>query len=330
MKKKLFNILKNNCAILAAVMMMVNATDAMAANYKHSDVKPDAAFKNFDNYVLVENSDKCHLILTDTNVYVNGTRKDGLIDICISDDKVKSKKNVAHSYKLKYVGNIDGKYLLRGKVTKKSKTININLKQVNKNVKNAREYNIKIKKNKIKTSKNIDIGVVNKSGKYIYYILTCSNDEKVFYYYQKYDIKKEKLVFSTEIKGDDHSCEVDKDALYVYSYSDSSFTRYNNRGKITGTYQLPESEEFTSYDVNNNKIYYCNKNGVYRCNTRSGNSFEQIYDASGDDLFDAHTNKEFEIVDMKVMNNENFYLIISSKESFTGEISKIVWYEKVE
>jgi len=298
----------------------------MAADYKSSVVKPDDAFINYDNYALVEQDDKCHLILTDTNVYVKGERKDGLIDICISGDKVKSKKNVAHSYKLQYVGNTDGKYLL-SKITKKSKTININLKQVNKNVKNAKEYNIKIKKSKIKTSKNVEIGDVNKSGRYIYYILSCSNDENAFYYYQKYDIKENKLLFSIEIKCDKYSFDADRDALYMYSYSDASFTRYSIHGGITGTYQLPEGEELISYDVNNDKIYYRNKNGVYRCDIRSGKSFEMIYDASQDEIFKADADNELNIVDMKVMDNEDFYLVVSSKESLTGEISKIMWYE---
>lgn len=83
-----------------------------------------------------------------------------------------------------------------------------------------------------------------------------------------------------------------------------------------------------AYAINSNKIYYCNRNGIYRCDTDSSDSFELMYDAGKDKLFNPDKNKQFDITDMKVMDNENFYLFAASDQSVTGEVSRVWYYSK--
>lgn len=48
-----------------------------------------------------------------------------------------------------------------------------------------REYKIKIKKSHTKNTRDMDIKELNKCGRYLYYVLSCGNDEKIINYYQK-------------------------------------------------------------------------------------------------------------------------------------------------
>lgn len=84
-------MLKRGCILLGIVIMMVNTKGVVAANYNSHEVKIYYLHKStVDNYSIVLQGNKCHLINTDTNIKDNFKGRNGLVDICIggNDGKI--------------------------------------------------------------------------------------------------------------------------------------------------------------------------------------------------------------------------------------------------
>lgn len=195
-------------------------------------------------------------------------------------------------------------------------------------------YNLKGKRifhfeDKVKSGKNewADVSNVYEKGKYIYYLYSKVDTDmwKKDIYLNRVNKKTGKLMYSKRIYKDvEHTkiCDIKFINGKVYLLQEDKIVSHSLKGKKLCEYSLPEGKTFFSdtfngysivprltfkkYDVYGDYIYFCNANGVYRCSITDNDGFSLFYDASTDEYF----SDKYGLVDMKVTNDNMFYLLL--------------------
>lgn len=203
---------------------------------------------------------------------------------------------------------------------------------------------------KVKKSKNEYIGTtcVYENAKYIYYLYTKSDINTIqrSCYINCISKKTGKLLSSKKIYntggiGAFNDTIVKIVDGKVYMIQEKKIVSYSLKGKRISEYGIPEETTnstdmangdsiasrltFKKYDVYGDYIYFCNANGVYRCSITGNGGFLLFYDASTDENF----SEKYGLVDMKVTNDNMFYLLLIDESSVDEGIpTKLVKYTK--
>ncbi|MBE5928560.1 MAG: hypothetical protein E7267_04200 [Lachnospiraceae bacterium] len=313
-------------------LFVLQPYEAQAAEYKSTELK----IRGFDAQTMYSGKNKLHVI-----EHCEEENEDDIFeyhceikDTIISKNKIIRQRTIkCNDMKWQCAGFEDDCYYVVSRDDKKSSKVCKTVKIYNKKAKLISSYKIKIPI-KILNGSNPNIGKIRKIKNKLYYTVSAKKRNEYYEYFQCYDLKKKKILFSVEYDRYFYTKLV-KNKLYTML--ENEIVEYNSKGKIINRYELPEGNRFVEYyisqtentdehlffdfDVNGRYIYYCNQNGVYSCDTKGSKTFELMYDSTGDKVFWPDKYKEFRLDEFKVMKNGDFYIQLSTDGSADTSIS---------
>ncbi|MBE5928559.1 MAG: hypothetical protein E7267_04195 [Lachnospiraceae bacterium] len=321
--------------LMLSCLFVLQPYEIQAAEYKSTELK----VRGFEAQTVYSSKNKLHIIelREEENEDDEFKYHYEFLDTIISKNKIIRQRTIkCNSLKWKCAGFEDDRYYVVSRDDKSSNACKT-VKVYNKKAKLISSYKIRISIKNLKGS-NYNIIECRKIKNKLYYTVVARDGSKYYEYYQCYDLKKKKVLFSMEYDRHNHYTKLIGNKLYVML--ENEIIEYNLKGKIINTYELPEGNKyavnadntdefrFFDFDVNGKYIYYCIQNGVYSCDTKGSKTFELMYDSTGDSAFWPGEKIGFNLDTFKVMKNGNFYIQLSTDGSAETSISTR-YYEKL-